>query len=86
MTASSSKGRPKWHTGSVEPVADDRPLPPYYRRIKGSGATAVLSAAMIAVGEILEPDKTTVEIAQTNDDRHDPDGFDLSFGDLPNLD
>jgi hypothetical protein len=86
MTASSLKGRTKWHTGAVEPVAEDRPLPPYYRRIKGSGATAVLSAAMIALGEILEPDKTTVEIEQTDDDRHDPEGFDLSFGDLPNLD
>ena len=66
-------------------MTDDRPLPPYYRRIKGSSATAVLGAAMIAVGEILEPDKTTVEIEQTNDDRHDPEGLDLSFGDLPTL-
>ena len=64
----------------------DRPLPPYVRRIKGSGATAVLGAAMIAVGEILEPDKTSVEIEQTDGERHDPDQFDLNFGDLPSLD
>jgi len=69
----------------VEPVTDDRPLPPYYRRIKGSSATVVLGAAMIAVGEILEPDKTTVELEQTNDDLHDPEGLDLSVGDLPTL-
>lgn len=74
------------HTGVVTGVDEDRPLPPYYRRIKGSGATAVLGAAMIAVGEILEPDKTTVEIEQTDSDRQDPDALDLSFGALPTLD
>jgi len=68
-----------------DPALPDQPLPSYYRRIKGSGATTVLSAAMIAVGEILEPEKTTVELQQTNSDPLDDD-FDLSFGDLPELD
>ena len=54
------------------------------KKPKGSGAV-VLGAAMIAVGEILEPEKTTVEIVQMNDD-HEPDlPFDLDFGDLPPL-
>ncbi|GJM38438.1 MAG: hypothetical protein DHS20C19_18050 [Acidimicrobiales bacterium] len=65
----------------------DSPLPAYYRRIKGGGAaTVALGAAMVAVGEILEPDKTAVEIEQTSDDPYDGDGLDLSFGDLPSLD
>ena len=54
-------------------------------KAKGSGAV-ILGAAMLAVGEIIEPDKTTVEIAEVADD-HVPDkGLDLNFGDLPPLD
>lgn len=40
---------------------------------------------MLAVGEILEPEKATVEVVDTDADRGD-DGFDLDFGHLPNLD
>ena len=40
---------------------------------------------MVAVGEILEPEKTTVEIEQTSDDPHGDD-LRLTFGDLPALD
>ncbi|MEM7142289.1 MAG: hypothetical protein AAF548_14800 [Actinomycetota bacterium] len=70
----------------ADSIDHDRPLPGYYRRIKSGGtATVALGAAMVAVGEILEPEKTTVEIEQTNSDPHD-DGLDLSFGDLPSLD
>ena len=76
------------HTGDVDAEPSppsDIPLPAYYRRIKGGGAaTVALGAAMVAVGEILEPEKTTVEIEQTNDDPHD-DGLDLTFGELPEL-
>ena len=54
------------------------------KKPKGPGAV-VLGAAMIAVGEILEPEKTTVEIVQTNDDPEPDLPFDLDFGDLPPL-
>ncbi len=70
-----------------EPVNEvDRPLPAYYRRMKGSSASVALGAAMVAVGEILEPSKTSVEIAQPADDERGDDGFDLRFGSLPDLD
>ncbi len=54
------------------------------KKPKGTGAV-VLGAAMIAIGEILEPEKTTVEIVQTNDDPEPDLPFDLDFGDLPPL-
>ncbi len=54
------------------------------KKSKGTGAV-VLGAAMIAIGEILEPEKTTVEIVQTNDDPEPDLPFDLDFGDLPPL-
>ncbi len=55
------------------------------RRVKGGSASIALGAAMIAVGEIIEPSKSGVEIEQTSDDPHDPDDLDLSFGKLPDL-
>ena len=54
------------------------------KKPKGTGPV-VLGAAMIAIGEILEPEKTTVEIVQTNDDPEPDLPFDLDFGDLPPL-
>lgn len=54
------------------------------KKPKGTGAV-VLGAAMIAMGEILEPEKTTVEIVQTDDDPEPNMPFDLNFGDLPPL-
>ena len=54
--------------------------------VKGTGAVSVLGAAMLAVGDILEPEKTTVEIVQTNDDPIDDLPFNIDFGDLPPLD
>ncbi|MBN39727.1 MAG: hypothetical protein CL457_03575 [Acidimicrobiaceae bacterium] len=54
------------------------------KKPKGSGAV-VLGAAMIALGDILEPEKTTVEIVQENDDPESDLPFDLNFGDLPPL-
>lgn len=50
------------------------------------GSANVLAAAMLAVGEILEPEKTDVEIVQTNDDPIDDLPFNIDFGDLPPLD
>jgi hypothetical protein len=64
---------------------DPEPAPITPRKPKGGSAT-VLSAAMLALGEIFEPEKTTVEIVQTDDDPIDDPPFDLDFGDLPPLD
>jgi len=63
----------------------DRPLPAYVRAVKGGGAITVLSAAMLAVGEIFEPEKANVELVQPADTSGET-GFDLSFGELPPLD
>jgi hypothetical protein len=64
----------------------DRPLPAFYRATKGSGAVTVLSAAMLAVGEILEPEKAHVELVQPSHDDVGVEGLYLHFGDLPELD
>ena len=65
----------------------DGPLPATTRIVKSKGGSvAVLSAAMLAVGEILEPEKANVEIEQQADDTGDDLGLDLSFGDLPPID
>jgi len=62
----------------------DRPLPAYLRAVKGGGAVTMLSAAMIAVGEIFEPEKASVELVQPADTSGDT-GLDLDFGELPPL-
>lgn len=62
----------------------DGPLPAATRIAKSSGGRGgVLGAAMIAVGEILEPQNTRVEVEQPADASGDDSGLDLSFGDLP---
>ncbi len=73
--------------GLAPDVVDrDEVVKPFIRRKGRSGAVTVLGAAMLAVGDILEPEKTTVEIVQTDDDP-DPDlPFTLNFGSLPPLD
>ena len=62
-----------------EPVTPADP-----KKAKGGGAT-ILGAAMLAVGDIFEPEKTDVEIVQTNDDAIDDLPFNIDFGDLPPL-
>ena len=64
----------------------DPPQPQPAAKPRSGGAATVLGAAMLAVGDILEPEKTTVEIVQTNDDPIDDLPFDIDFGDLPPLD
>ncbi len=65
----------------------DTPLPATTRLTKSSsGAVTALGAAMIAVGEIIEPQNTSVEVEQTADAASDDSGLDLSFGELPPLD
>lgn len=54
-------------------------------KAKGSGAV-ILGAAMLAVGEILEPEKTSVEITEVSDGHVPDERLDLHFGDLPPLD
>ncbi len=67
----------------------DRPLPAYVRAAKKTakkgGMITVLSAAMVAVGEIFEPEKASVELVQPADTSGNT-GLDLEFGDLPPLD
>ena len=74
------------HDVEPEETLPDGPLPATTRITKrgGSGVT-VLSAAMLAVGEILEPEKANVEMEQPADSLDDGD-FELSFGDLPPID
>ncbi|MXW41682.1 MAG: hypothetical protein F4Z91_01055 [Acidimicrobiia bacterium] len=55
------------------------------RKVTGSAGGSALGAAMVALGEILEPEKTRVELQQ-EDDEPEPDlGFTMDFGDLPPL-
>jgi hypothetical protein len=51
----------------------------------GTAQGSILAAAMLAVGDILEPEKTVIEIEQANDDPVDDPPFELDFGDLPPL-
>jgi hypothetical protein len=82
-----------FQTGPVTEPSDqldvDRPLPvvtgPAKWAKRGGAASAVLGAAMLAIGEILEPAKTNVEIAEPSDDRGD-DRLNFNFGHLPDLD
>jgi hypothetical protein len=68
-----------------EPLID-RPVPAYLRAVKGSGAVHVLSLAMLAVGEILEPEKAKVEMVHPGNGEPSHEPFKLDFGDLPSLD
>ena len=65
----------------------DEQIPPdsELTKTKGSGAV-ILGAAMLAIGEIIEPEKTSVEIAEVADDHVPDEGLDINFGDLPPLD
>ncbi len=54
-------------------------------KFTASAGGSALGAAMVALGEILEPEKTRVELQQ-EDDEPEPDlPFTLDFGDLPPL-
>lgn len=74
---------PAQQESDLDPLVD-RPLPAYYRATKNGGAITVLTAAMLAVGEIFEPEKASVELVQPADDSNG-EGYDLDFGDLPPL-
>ena len=51
------------------------------KRVAGS----ILGAAMLGLGEIIEPEKTKVEIQQEDDRPLDDAPFELEFGELPPL-
>ena len=68
--------------------ADQHPDPTPARRTGHGGGGTVLAAAMLAVGEILEPQNLDVEIQEEapSDLLDLPGGLELDFGDLPDLD
>ncbi|MCQ3811734.1 MAG: hypothetical protein KTV68_14395 [Acidimicrobiia bacterium] len=64
---------------------DYQPPDGIMRKAAGTSAGSAIGAAMVALGEILEPEKTRVEIQQ-EDDEPEPDlPFTIDFGDLPPL-
>ena len=64
---------------------DYQPPEGVMRKVTGSAGGSAIGAAMVALGEILEPEKTRVEIQQ-EDDEPEPDmPFTIDFGDLPPL-
>ena len=64
---------------------DYQPEDGLIRKVAGSAGGSAIGAAMVALGEILEPEKVRVEIQQ-EDDEPEPDmPFTIDFGDLPPL-
>lgn len=62
---------------------DDASSTPNRSRIRGS----LVAAAMLGLGQVIEPEKTKVVIEQTNDDPWGDDAdLDLSFDRLPPVD
>lgn len=70
--------------GPDDEPSEPSPEPKKKKRLSG-GRTTIVGAAMVAVGEIIEPDKAKVEISQPSNDPMDDPPFDIGFGDLPLL-
>jgi hypothetical protein len=85
VTESAGKSEITKSDAATEPPNDDftTPVPP---RKTASSAAPMLAGMMLAVGEILEPEKTKVEIAVEHSKPVDDLPFELGFGDLPPLD
>ncbi|MDH3704924.1 MAG: hypothetical protein OES57_02590 [Acidimicrobiia bacterium] len=65
--------------------AEDEQTPPPPKPRAGPGAS-VIAAAMLGLGEVLEPEKTKVDIEEVAEaDDQDDLLIDLHFGDLPPL-
>ncbi|MEE9417063.1 MAG: hypothetical protein V3V01_17420 [Acidimicrobiales bacterium] len=65
---------------------DDEPSPePKKKKRLSGGRSTMVGAAMLAVGEIIEPEKASVEISQPSAAPEDDPPFDIDFGDLPLL-
>ena len=63
------------------------PPPPTIRERAGGTAAGIVVAAMIGVGEVLEPDKTAADIEIVGESPKDEPivDLDLTFGGLPPL-
>ncbi len=72
------------HRDAVEPT-DEQFATPILRRSVGTSAP-MLAGMMLAVGEIIEPEKTHVEIAVEHARPVDDPTAELDFGSLPPLD
>ena len=70
--------------GDVTRTSSDGVIPPPPRSRARGGS--VLAAAMLGLGEILEPEKTNVIIEQESDDPLKDADLDLTFDGLPSLD
>jgi len=70
-----------WLEGEIEILDETPPRPTPTRR--SSGASGVVAAAMLGLGEILEPEKTKVEIVQVDDQPLEPPAIKLDFSDVP---
>ena len=55
------------------------------QKVTGSAGGSAIGAAMVALGEILEPEKVRVEIQQEDDEPEPNMPFTIDFGDLPPL-
>jgi len=64
----------------------EKPQPSLRQRVGGSAAAAIASAAMLGVGEVLEPEKTASPVEIVNEAPGDQPIIDLDFGVLPSLD
>lgn len=70
------------HNSSEERTEAPKPSPSPRQTATGS----MLAAAMLGLGEVIEPEKTRVEIAVEVIQAKEPDAsLDLDFGDLPKL-
>jgi len=69
-----------------EPSEEGEPRPERHPDPRASGAVNLLAAAMLAVGHVMEPEKTEVAIvAETSSDPFANLPFRLDFGNLPPL-
>jgi hypothetical protein len=68
------------NAGESAPPAAPKPTP------RQTATGSMLAAAMLGLGEVIEPEKTRVEIAIEVVQAKEPDaGLDLDFGELPEL-
>ncbi len=75
-------------TDELEPIDDsvfDGPPPTIRQKVGGNTAAAIASAAMLGIGEVLEPEKTRAKVEIVNEAPDDQPIIDLDFGDLPDL-